>query len=364
MNVSIRGGTLANQVVTNITSESTSTVHIAPVDAPGSVVYWSSTGGTAFKGFTVGDLQVEDGAHAGDRGRVVRERRDDDVHLVSHVFARRDVRDLHARHGLEPRASTRAPLLTRRGPDSADFSASALALLGRDHQGAPLMNANHYSASDASRSACSTTRPRRARRTTSSCGPISTRRTRRARRRSASSRERASRALASRRRRGVTTERRSRTSSSDSAGEAVVSSGRHGHLHGAVQQPRGRRGDRVQGRERSELPRVLSGLLAQRHAPRVQPHRQHAGRTRTTSRTRSSSSSPVEAAPRCAFARTIRRRAPRSRAPASRTRGRAGRRSPRRTARSTTTGSSSLRSGGPRRASTRSSTSPRSSRRS
>src|SRR5438874_1489270 len=31
--------------------------NIAPVDAPGSVVYWSSTGGTSFKGFTVGDLQ-------------------------------------------------------------------------------------------------------------------------------------------------------------------------------------------------------------------------------------------------------------------------------------------------------------------
>jgi hypothetical protein len=30
-------------------------VHIAPVAAPGSVVYWTSTGGTSFQGFTIGD---------------------------------------------------------------------------------------------------------------------------------------------------------------------------------------------------------------------------------------------------------------------------------------------------------------------
>ena len=54
--ISIRGGTLANGVLTNVTQGSHGAWSIAPVDAPGSIVYWYITNGVgALKGFSVGD---------------------------------------------------------------------------------------------------------------------------------------------------------------------------------------------------------------------------------------------------------------------------------------------------------------------
>lgn len=148
MNVSIRGATLANQQVTNVTAESTSTVHIAPVDAPGSVVYWSSTAGTAFRGFTVGDLQSKTvltpataGASSANDGTT--------TCISCHTSSPDGTYVIYTRDTASSRAIDARTVVGATGPSSADFSPSALALLGRDHQGAPVMNANHYSASDA-----------------------------------------------------------------------------------------------------------------------------------------------------------------------------------------------------------------------
>ena len=54
--ISIRGGTLANGALTNVTQGSKGAWNIAPVDAPGSIVYWYIAGNIGeLKGFSVGD---------------------------------------------------------------------------------------------------------------------------------------------------------------------------------------------------------------------------------------------------------------------------------------------------------------------
>jgi hypothetical protein len=148
--ISIRAGTLNGTTLTNITSESVETVHIAPVDAPGSVVYWSSTGGTSFKGFTVGDttsktVLTPTTASPASAGAGT-------VYCVSchtsspdgtYIFYTRDVTPTGSLRAIDARTVTTAAT-----PNAADVSPSALALLARDHEGAPILNAQHYSASD------------------------------------------------------------------------------------------------------------------------------------------------------------------------------------------------------------------------
>jgi hypothetical protein len=150
LNISVRGGTLTNQTLSNVTSESTSTVHVAPVDAPGSVVYWSSTGGTAFKGFTVGDLTSKTvltpataGASSAGDGTTTCVSCHTSSPDGTYVMYTRDT-NLNGNRAIDARTVVNAS-----APNAADISPTALSLLGRDHQGAPLMNANHYSATDA-----------------------------------------------------------------------------------------------------------------------------------------------------------------------------------------------------------------------
>jgi len=150
LNISLRAGTLSGQTITNITSESTSTVHIAPVDAPGSVVYWSSTGGTSFKGFTVGDVTSKtvltpttaSPASAG-AGTVYCVSCHTSSPDGTYIFYTRDVTPTGSLRAIDARTVASAA-----APAAADVSASALALLARDHEGAPLLNANHYSSGD------------------------------------------------------------------------------------------------------------------------------------------------------------------------------------------------------------------------
>lgn len=149
VNVSIRGGTLTGQTLSAVTAESTSTVHIAPVDAPGSVVYWSSTGGTAFKGFTVGDMASKTvltptsaGASSANDGTT--------TCISCHTSSPDGAYIMYTRDTPTPnRAIDARTVVNATAPSAADISPSALALLGRDHQGAPIMNANHYSKTDA-----------------------------------------------------------------------------------------------------------------------------------------------------------------------------------------------------------------------
>ncbi len=150
LSISVRAGTLSGTSLTNVTSEATSTVHIAPVDAPGSVVYWSSTGGTSFKGFTVGDVTSKTvltptSASPASAGAGT-------VYCVSchtsspdgtYIFYTRDVTNTGSIRAIDARTVVSAAT-----PATSDVSPSALALLARDHEGAPLLNANHYSPTD------------------------------------------------------------------------------------------------------------------------------------------------------------------------------------------------------------------------
>jgi hypothetical protein len=58
MTVSIRGGVLAGGTLSGEALGSLGSLGIAPVDAPGTIVYWTTTNGTALKGFAVGDQGV------------------------------------------------------------------------------------------------------------------------------------------------------------------------------------------------------------------------------------------------------------------------------------------------------------------
>ncbi len=58
MTVSVRGGVYSSPNLTSIALGSSGPLGIAPVDAPGAIVYWTTTGGSALKGFSIGDETV------------------------------------------------------------------------------------------------------------------------------------------------------------------------------------------------------------------------------------------------------------------------------------------------------------------
>jgi WD40-like Beta Propeller Repeat len=59
MTITVRGGVLAGNALTGVAASSSTSASIAPVEAPGSIVYWTTTNGTALKGFRIGDETVE-----------------------------------------------------------------------------------------------------------------------------------------------------------------------------------------------------------------------------------------------------------------------------------------------------------------
>jgi hypothetical protein len=56
--VTIRGGTLSGGKLSDESLGSQTTIGVAPADAPGTIVYWTSAEGTTLKGFQVGDETV------------------------------------------------------------------------------------------------------------------------------------------------------------------------------------------------------------------------------------------------------------------------------------------------------------------
>ncbi|HTJ42772.1 MAG TPA: hypothetical protein VL463_11800 [Kofleriaceae bacterium] len=58
--VSVRGGTLSGSTLTTEEHGSSGDIRVAPADAPGAIVYWTTSGGTALRGFHVGDESVKD----------------------------------------------------------------------------------------------------------------------------------------------------------------------------------------------------------------------------------------------------------------------------------------------------------------
>ena len=64
--VTVRGATLSGNALTGPPEfGSSGTFSVAPADAPGSIVYWTTSGGTGLRGFTVGDEKVQDIARPG-----------------------------------------------------------------------------------------------------------------------------------------------------------------------------------------------------------------------------------------------------------------------------------------------------------
>jgi WD40-like Beta Propeller Repeat len=60
LTVSIRGAAYDGTMLTTLAHGSSGDIAIAPVDAPGAIVYWTTTGGTRLRGFKIGDEQVKD----------------------------------------------------------------------------------------------------------------------------------------------------------------------------------------------------------------------------------------------------------------------------------------------------------------
>ncbi len=147
--ISLRTAEVASgKIVGSPSSAIKATVHIAPVDAPGSVVYWSSSGGTAFKGFTIGDIKSKTVLTPGTAATTSTGGTTNCIscHTSSVdgkvVFYTRD-----ADNGT--RAVDARKVASPVPPDPSDVSASALALLGRNRQFAPTLSAAHYAANDA-----------------------------------------------------------------------------------------------------------------------------------------------------------------------------------------------------------------------
>jgi hypothetical protein len=60
LTVSIRGAAFDGTNLTANAHGSAGDIAIAPVDAPGAIVYWTTTGGTRLRGFSIGDETVKD----------------------------------------------------------------------------------------------------------------------------------------------------------------------------------------------------------------------------------------------------------------------------------------------------------------
>ena len=146
--ITLRGAHLENGVLTSGPFVGASgVVHIAPVAAPGSVVYWTASGGTSFQGFTIGDTQSKTvltpamagmTSTGGETTCVSCHTSSPDGKLIIYT---RDV-------GMVSRAVD-ARYVTGGVPGPEVISPSALALLGRNKQSAPVLTSAHYSPNDA-----------------------------------------------------------------------------------------------------------------------------------------------------------------------------------------------------------------------
>jgi len=148
--VTLRGARLENGAITSgpLTGV-TGSLHIAPVAAPGSVVYWTSgapgTGATAFKGFTIGDTKVTTVLTPAIVGG--------DTNCVAcHVSAPDGKHTFYVRDG-NGSATRSVDVRSVDGlgtpPAATVVSTTALGLLARHKQSAPALSKAHYSATDA-----------------------------------------------------------------------------------------------------------------------------------------------------------------------------------------------------------------------
>ncbi len=136
------------KVVGRPSTPTRSTLHIAPVEAPGSVVYWSSSPATSFKGFTIGDTASKTVLTPMTAGTTSTGGKTECIscHTASVdgklIFYTRDVKDVSRSIDVRQVASPVPPA-------AGDVSPAALALLGRNLQYAPQVSAAHYAPNDA-----------------------------------------------------------------------------------------------------------------------------------------------------------------------------------------------------------------------
>lgn len=149
VDVTLRGATLEGSSLTaGPFLGASGPIHIAPVDAPGSVVYWAATGGTSFEGFMIGDASpvtvlTPTSAGATSTGGTT-------TCISCHASSPDGDLIIYTRDADD---GTRAIDVRRvdgsGGPDPTVVSPAALTMLGRHKQSAPLLSAAHYEPGDA-----------------------------------------------------------------------------------------------------------------------------------------------------------------------------------------------------------------------
>ncbi|MBW2454937.1 MAG: hypothetical protein JRI68_10515 [Deltaproteobacteria bacterium] len=149
VDVTLRGATLEGSSLTaGPFLGAQGPIHIAPVDAPGSVVYWAASGGTSFEGFMIGDpapVTVLTPATAGTTSTggsttcISCHASSPDGDLIIYT---RDADDATRSIDVRKVDGTGAP-------DPGIITPAALAMLGRHKQAAPVMSEAHYESGDA-----------------------------------------------------------------------------------------------------------------------------------------------------------------------------------------------------------------------
>ncbi len=143
--VRVRGARLQQEALTAgpfVGSEGP--VHLASVPAPGAVVYWTSSSSTALRGFTIGDTEVSTVISPEIIG--------DNTNCVScHTSAPDGELTFFTRDRDDGTRSVDARSVDGNAwaPSTDQVSPTALELLARHKQSAPVLSGTHYSASDA-----------------------------------------------------------------------------------------------------------------------------------------------------------------------------------------------------------------------
>jgi hypothetical protein len=145
----IRGAKLENGTITGGPWDTAKGKwHIAPVDAPGSIIYWASSGGTVFKGFTVGDTKPKKVLTPGTAGTT--STGGTTVCISCHTSSPDGKLLFYSRDGNDNSRATDVRTVVDAGAaPPGDVSPAALALLGRTKQTAAVLSAAHYAANDA-----------------------------------------------------------------------------------------------------------------------------------------------------------------------------------------------------------------------
>lgn len=126
---------------------STGVVHLAPVDAPGAVVYWTANAGTSFQGFTIGDTSSKTVLTPTSAGAT--STGGNTTCVSCHASSPDGKLLIYTRDADDGTRAIDVRKIDGTAVDPGTISPSALALLGRHKQSAPIMSSAHYGPSDA-----------------------------------------------------------------------------------------------------------------------------------------------------------------------------------------------------------------------